>query len=167
VADGERLETVARLMGGISEIDDLNVMRDSSSKLLQQKILELAEEERHIVASSDPRKVGFFECTCACLRLVVRVYVRACECVLLMCACKCMRVSVLVLACVRATQGDSFSMASVCFCILMCVCKCVLVSQFVSQFVFVCMRATQGSFLIDSVYVCILMCVCTCVRVCL
>ena len=167
MADGERLETVARLMSGISEIDDLNVMRDSSSKLLQQKILELAEEERHMVAygvaSSDPRKVRCFECKCACLRLVVRVYVRACERVLFMCACKCMRVSVFVFACVHATQGDSFSMASVCFCILMCVCKCVRVSQFV----FVCMRATQGSFWIDSEYVCILMCVCTCVRVCL
>ena len=56
--DCERLEIVARLMMGIAEIDDLNMMRDKSVKLLQQKIMELSEEQKHLSANAAPQKVG-------------------------------------------------------------------------------------------------------------
>ena len=57
--EGERLDVVARLMGGISELDDLNAMRDQLGRLLQHKILEVAESQSKVAGSGNPRKVTF------------------------------------------------------------------------------------------------------------
>ena len=57
--EGERLDVVARLMGGIAELDDLNAMRDQLGRLLQHKILEVAESQSKVAGSGNARKVTF------------------------------------------------------------------------------------------------------------
>jgi hypothetical protein len=60
------MDMVARMMGGISEIDDLDSMREQSQKLLQHKILEVAEEQSKVAGAGHEHKVL---CLCATARL--------------------------------------------------------------------------------------------------
>jgi len=43
---------------GISEIDDLGSMREQSQKLLERKVLEVAEEQRKIAGTGANQKVA-------------------------------------------------------------------------------------------------------------